>query len=97
MSDALARIEKAVDELKADSKVLAAAVNEFRLLFVKQQSILENHIYRTELLETSVKAVVARIHPLEKSETRWALAAKVLVVVAAAVTGFMTIYKATGH
>ncbi len=97
MSDALARIEKAVDELKADSKAIAGSVNDLRLLFVKQQAILENHIYRTELLEDSVKAVTARVKPLEKSEKRWAVAAKVLAVAGAAVTAFMLVFRATGH
>lgn len=85
----LLRIDGRLDTINEKLSSLAATA-------AMHQVSLEEHMRRTELLEKSVTAVQERIQPLEKSEVRWALAAKVVAFLAAAAGGVVGLIKLLG-
>lgn len=85
----LLRIDGRLDTINDKLSALAATATV-------HQATLDEHMRRTELLEKSVAAVQERIRPLEKSEVRWALAAKVVAFVAATVGAVAGLIKLLG-
>ncbi len=79
-----------VAEIKGHIDRLATAVEQQSVTAVKQQLSLDEHIRRTEALE-------GRVAPLERSEVRWAVAAKILAGGGGLVGVVLAALKAMGH
>lgn len=106
--DVLERIERKVDEMRKeyreDMKELRAEVKQSNTTQVRQQSILEEHIRRTEANEKQIvlnkeyndeqiEMIREEIKPLKTNSTMWLGAAKALVITTSIVGLISTFMK----